>query len=266
MKTVVFSLDGKKSREIDLPRAFETAYHPELIKRAVLSIESAQKQPQGATARAGRDNTARYRGARALPAHERTINVGRARLPRSSEKRTRSQGRVMGIARVRGGPKAHPIKPEKILLERINRKEKHAALLSAIATSANRALVEKRHVLEKIETLPVVVTDDFEKLTKTSDVLGVMEKLGLSADVINAKAKRRGRTGKSKRRGRAHKEKKSILIVTSVRAPLYKAARNLSGVDVCPVRDLNAKLFAPGAVAGRLSVWTEGALKQLGAS
>jgi large subunit ribosomal protein L4e len=63
-------------------------------------------------------------------------------------------------------------------------------------------------------------------------------------------------------RGRRYKQRKSILIVTAD-APL-RAAGNLAGVDVVTVDQLNCELLAPGTHAGRLTVWTEGALLKLG--
>jgi large subunit ribosomal protein L4e len=62
-------------------------------------------------------------------------------------------------------------------------------------------------------------------------------------------------------RGRRYKQRKSVLIVTS-ETPL-RAAVNLAGVDAVAVGQLNAELLAPGTQAGRLTVWTAGALKKL---
>jgi len=112
MKASVLSLEGKKVKEISLSRAFEAEVDSGLIKRAVLSMQSMAVQPQGTKPRAGRDNTARYIGRRSLPASQRGINVGRARLPRLNNRRGRSAGRVAGIPRAVGGPRAHPPKAE----------------------------------------------------------------------------------------------------------------------------------------------------------
>jgi large subunit ribosomal protein L4e len=51
------------------------------------------------------------------------------------------------------------------------------------------------------------------------------------------------------------------LIVTA--APGFVAGANLAGVDVVPVISLNANVLAPGTHAGRLTVWTETAVKKL---
>ena len=51
-------------------------------------------------------------------------------------------------------------------------------------------------------------------------------------------------------RGRRFKQRKSLLIVTADQ-PL-RAARNLAGVDVVTVDQLNVEHLAPGMLAGRL--------------
>jgi len=264
MKADVFSLEGKKTREIELPVVFETELNPELIKRAVLSIQSARKQPKGNNPKAGRQNTARYRGWRHLPRHERTINVGHARLPRLNNRRGLLFGRVAKVPQAVGGARAHPPKAEKKTKEEINKKEKKKALQSAIAASALKELVGKRHVLEEKISLPVIVEDTFEDIKRTKEILKILGALKLSADIKNAKSKRRKKAGKGKKRGRKYKQKKSILIVTKENKGVYKAARNISGVDVCTVKNLNAELLAPGCLPGRLALWTESAVRALG--
>ncbi|MCX6798944.1 MAG: 50S ribosomal protein L4 [Candidatus Diapherotrites archaeon] len=264
MRADVFSIEGKKLHEVELPTQFSADVDRGLIKRAVLSIQSAAIQPKGAFAWAGRLNTARYRGRRDLPGDDRSINVGRSRLPRLRNRGGRLRGKVARVPQAVGGPQAHPLKAEKTIIEEINKKEKRAATASAIAASAKRELVVARHVLAKDAKLPVIVEDKIEAIGKTKQLVGVLSALGLAADIDNAKGKRRRRAGKGKKRGRIFKQKKSILIVTRENAAVFKAGRNLSGVDVCVVRNLNAALLAPGTVPGRLVLWSEGAIKALG--
>ncbi len=263
MKANVLSIEGKKLKEINLPKAFDADVDKGLIKRAVLSIQSMAVQPKGNKPRAGRDNTAKYRGRRSLPTQERGINVGRARLPRLRNRRGRLYGRVAGIPRAVGGPKAHPPKAEADKKEKINKKEKKAALLSAIAATAKTKLVSGRHVLSEKTSLPLVVENRFEGIEKTRELNDVLKALSVFPDVVNAKEKTRRRAGKGKMRNRKKKQKKSILIVTAKNAAVFKAARNLPGVEVCAARNLNAELLAPGCLPGRLTLWSESAIKAL---
>ncbi|MFB6262252.1 MAG: 50S ribosomal protein L4, partial [Bradymonadaceae bacterium] len=46
---------------------------------------------------------------------------------------------------------------------------------------------------------------------------------------------------------------------------IERAARNIPGVDVAPVEELNAELLAPGTEPGRLVIWSENAVEKLGA-
>ncbi len=54
------------------------------------------------------------------------------------------------------------------------------------------------------------------------------------------------------------------LIVVAENKGITKAAGNLPGVDVITVSNLNAEVLAPGTHPGRLTVWTTGALEQVG--
>ncbi len=263
MKTTVVSLEGKKLHVISLPDAFDADVDRGLIKRAVLSAQSKAIQPKGTKPRAGRDNTAKYRGRRSLPTSERGINVGRARLPRLRNRRGRLSGRVARVPQAVGGPKAHPPKAAAKKKEKINKKEKKAALLSAIAATGKAQLVASRHVLDKKISLPVVVEEKLEQISKTKELQNVLRNLNLLPDLLNARKKTRRRAGKGKKRGRKKKQKKSILIVTGKNAAVFKAARNLPGVDVCVATNLNTELLAPGCLPGRLTLWSDPAIKAL---
>jgi large subunit ribosomal protein L4e len=103
--------------------------------------------------------------------------------------------------------------------------------------------------------------DRFEGLTRTSDVIAALSAVGIYADVERAKGSRKVRAGRGTMRGRRYKQRKSVLIVTGTE-PL-RAARNLAGVDAVAVNQLNTELLAPGTQAGRLTVWTESAIRRL---
>ena len=64
-------------------------------------------------------------------------------------------------------------------------------------------------------------------------------------------------------RGRRYKTRKGLLIVVDENCALAKTARNIPGIDVVPVRAVNAELLAPGTMPGRVTLWTEKALDVL---
>ena len=264
MKADVFSVEGKKLHEMELPGQFSAQYNEGLIRRAVLAIQSAGVQQKAPYVLAGRHNTSVYVGARGKPAMYRGINVEKARKPRLKNRRFLISGQGAGIPAVVGGPKAHPPKIEKVWEEKINAKEKKAATESAIAATGNIALVKARgHLVPEGAKLPFVVEQKFEDISRTKDVVAVLEKLGLFADVEKVKSKRKIRAGKGKKRGRVHKVGKSVLIIAADTSKIFRAERNISGVEVAEAKGLNADILAPGATAGRLALWTEGAIKAL---
>ena len=262
MKVNIYDINGKVVAEEELPKVFSTEYHPNLIRRAVIAIETAKLQPKGPNKKAGRDYSAETRMLRSLPFMDRTINTSRARLPRLKNERHLLQGNVALVPQAVKGTRAHPPKPEKILEERIKKKEKKKATFSALAATANKELVRQRgHKFDESLTLPIVVEDSIESLKKTKEVVEMLKKLKIYDDVEKAKEKKKIRAGKGKMRGRKYKRRKSILFICSKKCDLVKAARNLEGVDIITVNDLNAKVLAPGGVAGRLAVISKPALE-----
>ena len=264
MKAHILSLEGKKLSDIELPQQFSSEVDDALIKRAVQAIQSASVQTKYPYVYAGRYNTAIYIGSRHKPAQYRSINTETARKPRLKNRRGLSSGNVASIPGVVKGPRAHPPKEDKLWAEKINQKEKQKATSSAIAATADIEIVKKRgHLVPANMSFPVIVESKFEGISKTIEVKKALATLGLWGDVVKAKSKRQIRAGKGKKRGRKYKQRKSILIVAANSEKIFRAARNIAGVDVVNAKNLNADILAPGAVAGRLTVWTEGAIKAL---
>lgn len=261
MKAKIIDLTGKQAKQVDLPRQFDEEYRPDVISRACLSERSFKFQPKGAFPWAGMQTSAEYYGRR--HAWRQTINTGRSRLPREKIPGGRS-GRVRIVPHSVKGRRAHPPKPWKTLVERINIKEKNLAIRSAIAATGNRSLVVLRgHKLsEKIE-MPIVLDKTFETIKKTLEVKKIFETLGLSEDLQRAREGRRMRSGRSRLRRGGYRTPKSTLIVIGEDKGVWKASRNLPGVEVINVEDLSPENLAPGGVAGRITVWTEGALEKL---
>ena len=162
-----------------------------------------------------------------------------------------------------GGHQAFPPRSEKVIVKRINKKEKRFAIRSGIAATAVKELVEHRnHKIAEVKHLPIVIDDDVESLTKTKEVEELFQSLGIWADVERADRKKT-RAGKGKMRGRRKKIGKGPLIVVSQDNGISKASGNLPGVDIADVHSLNAELLAPGAHPGRLVVWGRSAFEKL---
>jgi large subunit ribosomal protein L4e len=248
MKIPVLNLKNEKIDEVEIPKVFETPVRHDVIKRAVLALQSTRFQPQGRDPMAGKRTTAESMG----------TGRGIARVPRLKSGRRAA----FGVSTV-GGHQAFPPRSEKVIVKRINKKEKRLAIKSGIAATAVKELVEHRsHKVADVKQLPIVVEDDVESLTKTKEVAELLQSLGIWADVERADRKKT-RAGKGKMRGRRKKTGKGPLIIVSEDKGITKAGRNLPGVDIAEVHSLNAELLAPGAHPGRLVVWGRSAFEKL---
>ncbi|MGB7970240.1 MAG: 50S ribosomal protein L4 [Methanobacterium sp.] len=254
-KIKVYSLEGEVVEEIELPEIFMEVFRPDLIKRAVISSQTARIQAWGTDPKAGKRTTAKSFGS----------GRGAAMVPRVKGSRHPAGSKAAFIPQATGGRKAHPPKTERIIHEKINRKERRLAIRSAVAATANREMVENRgHKIANIDQIPFVVGDELEAIKRTKDTREIFEKLGLMDDVTRAKTGRTIRAGRGTMRGRKYKTPKGPLVVVGEDKGISLGARNHAGVDVVVVNNLNAELLAPGTHPGRLTIYTKSAVEKLG--
>ncbi|MFB6125458.1 MAG: 50S ribosomal protein L4 [Halanaeroarchaeum sp.] len=247
MQATVRDLDGDDAGSVELPAAFETPHRPDLVRRAVLAAQANRKQDHGADEFAGMRTPAESPGSGRGMAHVPRVNGRAARVPQAV-----------------GGRRAHPPKVEKDRTLTVNTKERKAAVSSAIAATADADLVAERgHRFDEDLELPLVVSDDFEDLVKTKEVVSFLEAIGAYEDVERADDGRSVRAGQGKLRGRKYRTPSSLCIVTSSETGPSKAARNLPGVTVATGAAVSAEDLAPGGEPGRLTVWTESALAEV---
>jgi large subunit ribosomal protein L4e len=245
MKAQVKTIEGGVAHDIELPALFREEYRPDLIKKAVLALQSTRRQPHGTYPYAGICSSAVGWGS----------GRGASHVPR-----IRNGSRAAKVPQAKGGREAHPPVVAKVLVKAINIKEKQKAFRSAVAASVREDLVRGRgHIFDG--SVPVVLEDKFESLDRTRDVVSALSAAGVYQDIERAKESRKVRAGRGKMRGRRYKQRKSLLIVTAAK-PL-RSARNLAGVDVVTIDQLNVEHLAPGMQAGRLTIWTESALSRL---
>jgi len=249
VKVNVYGIDGSSAEKIDLPEVFNTPYRPDIIRKSFSVLHSNKRQPYGADPFAGTKHATASVGK----------GRGQSRVPRLT------QGRRAALAPcVVGGRRAHPPKAERNWKEKINKKEKLLAKNSAIAATKDKEIVTKRgHQFDDKITLPVIVEDKFENIKKTKDVIDALDKIGVYDDVLRATNGKHVRAGKGKIRGRKYKTPKSILIV-SKKDEIQKSSSNLTGVDVVKPEQINIEHLAPGGNAGRLTIITKSALKEIG--
>jgi large subunit ribosomal protein L4e len=261
MEIKVLDLQSKEKGKIKLPDQFDEDVRLDLIQRAFLAIRSHNRTAYGAHPEAGKRASAvisrrrhDYRGA---------YGIGISRVPRKimSRRGTRMNWQGAFAPGTAGGRRAHPPTAEKIWWEKINKKERRKAIRSAISATLNRDLVAQRG--HKISSnYPFVIEPGFEELDKTKKVKDVLISLGLKDELMRCEVKK-VRPGKGKMRGRKYKKKKGLLIVVGKDSKLCRAAKNIPGVDVSTVKDVNVELLAPGGVPGRITLWSKNAIERL---
>jgi len=250
VSTKIFDLEGKVVGKLRVPTVFKTSIRLDLIKRAVVAIQSNRFQPQGRDPLAGKRRSVESLGA----------GHGIARVPRL---KAGGQRAVFAVGTV-GGRSAHPPAAGKKIVKEIPKKEKRLALRSALAATASKEMVVSRgHIADEVRDLPLVVVDEIEGLKKTNEVEKALLKLGVWPDVYRVKESIKERAGKGKRRGRRMKRAVGPLLVIAENRGVAQAARNLPGVDVASVNNLNAELLAPGTHPGRLTIWSRSAFEKL---
>jgi len=247
----VYTWQGGDAGQVVLPDVFRVPVRRDLIRRVYLSEFTASLQPKGRDPMAGKRTSARSLGA----------HHGVSRVPR-----IRNSMRAALVNMTRGGRLAHPPRVEKVIHERVNKKERILGTMSALAATSIPDMVRARGHRFETQFLPVVVESAvLDRVTTTKQALELLDKLGLLPDIVRARERTRQRSGKGKRRGRRLKKPKSILFVLDDHdAPFARAVKGLPGVDVVEPDKLNILVLAPGAEPGRLMFITDTALKALG--
>ncbi|MBD3249674.1 50S ribosomal protein L4 [Candidatus Woesearchaeota archaeon] len=261
MKLKIISSENKEAGEQTLPKQFQEEVRPDIIKKDVLAIQLSRRQPYGADPEAGERASAdlskrrrKYRG---------SYGPGRSRTPRKVMTKRGTQFNFVGAfaPNTVGGRRAHPPKAEKIIEKKINKKERNKAVRSAMASTLKKELVaERRHKVP--DNYPFILEKSYEDISKAKDAKQALIKLGLEKELERA-SKKKIRAGKGKARGRKYRKKKGPLIIVSSDCKLMKSAKNIPGVEIVSVEKLNSELLAPGAVPGRLALFTKPAVEKL---
>ena len=255
-KATAYTTTGTKDGEVELPLVFSTPFRRELIHKAFTNLNSHKFQPQGRHPTAGQDVVA--------DSNDPPTGQGVSRVARMRGGGGGRQGQGGEVASTRGGRQAHPPIVEKVIYKKLNKKENKLALCSAIAATASKDLVASRgHKIDGIESFPIIISDDIEKVSKASEITKVLDSLNLSQDIKRLQS-RKPRTGKSSLRGRSKKVGKSVLFVTKEASNLSKAIGALPGVEARSVKELSVLDLAPGSDPIRLTVYSKSAIEEIG--
>lgn len=251
MKATVYSIDGKKSGEIVLPKFFEGEIREDIVQK----FFEADKfiQPYASFVEAGKRQSAS--GTISHKRHDWKGHYGRgiSRIPRKTMWRRGTQFFWVGanIPGTRGGRRAHP--PKGIGKEkRLNRREIRLAFNSAFASTAREEFLKKRYSsLNELNECPIVIERIPEK---TKELIEMIKKV-FGENSKYALKKKTVRAGKGKLRGRKYKSNAGALFVVS-----GEEFREKKGFEIIPVGEVSISELYP---LGRLTVYTRKAIEEL---
>ena len=157
-KVQILRVSGGKSTEINLPAQFSEPVREDLIRRAVSSLRMSRRQPYGADPIAGKRQG--YHTPKRRKRFKTTYGKGISRIRRKHLWARGGQFYWIGafVASATGGRKAFAPRSGKVLIEKINRKERRKAIRSAMAASNI-----------------VVMDDKLESVKKTSEMFNAFK-------------------------------------------------------------------------------------------
>jgi len=100
------------------------------------------------------------------------------------------------------------------------------------------------------------VSNEVEKLSKASDAKRFLTSIGVWDDILRVRKSKRIKAG-----ARIHAV--GPLVVVGEDKNARKALRNFEGLEIVRAADLSVEALAPGTHPGRLTIWTESAIKIL---
>lgn len=261
MKIKIKDSTNKESGSYDLPTQFNEDLRKDLIKKVVVAIESNMRAPYGSDPKAGQKHSAEL--SRRRRKYRGSYGFGISRVPRKILSRQGTRFNWVGAQApgTVGGRKAHAPKAEKIWDQKINKKENRKAIRSALSATVNKETVLTRGHLVPSD-YPFALDTSFETLEKTKDVMTALNKIGFDKELKRAAIKK-VRAGVGTRRNRKYKKRKGPLLVVSGQCKLLSTGKNLPGVEVVSVNNINTLLLAPGTIPGRAVLFTVAALDKI---
>jgi len=263
MKASILSLEGKKVGELEIDIPEQRFIKEEVIRKAVLAEQSLSYQPKGSFRWAGLQTSAAYFGKK--DSNRSMKNRGISRLPREILPLGK-WGKVRRVPFSVKGRRAHPPRVDKVIIEKINNREKKVAFRNAILASFKPEYVKARgHIIPEKIMLPLIVENKMQEMAKAKEIVALAEKLNLFKDLERAEKGRKKRSSaRGGRRRGGYRTPKSILFIIDEDKGIKKACENIPGVECAAINELKVEQLAPGTHAGRLAVWAEAAARKIG--
>lgn len=253
----VFNHKNEKAvaSEIALPHVFSAPLRHDIVTFVHDNLSCNTRQAHGINFFAGMKTSSLSWG------------TGRAvaRVPRMRGSGTNRSGQGANGNMCRAGRMAHPLRVWRRWHRKVNLKQRRHALAAAIAATAVAPLVLARgHRVMNIPQLPLIFSDEINTIAKAKEAVQIFKRFRVAEDILRVRNTKKVRAGIGKIRNRRFKNRRGPLVIGDDKsASLFRAIRNLPGVDFLNVHRLNIRHLAPGGHLGRFCIWTESAIKAL---
>ena len=260
MKAKILEINGKEKGKIELPNIFSAEVREDIVEK-VLEAKK-QKQPYGPSVVAGKQHAAKGKIVHRRKVWRSGYGRGISRVPRKifSQRGSNFNWEAAEVPQARGGMRAHPPKPASMInVKKINKKERKIAFESAVSATIDKRRLEKKYErIEKIEKGILFIFESKIVSLKTKELVENLRKV-LGENLFEIALKKKSmRSGKGKLRGRKYKSNAGLLFVIGEKEKLK------TGIfDIVDVKKLGVNDLAKGGL-GRLTIWTENAIKELG--
>ncbi|MEK6933378.1 MAG: 50S ribosomal protein L4 [Nanoarchaeota archaeon] len=255
MKTEIYSAEGEKKSEIQLPSLFSSVIRDDIASKYFEAEKFDIRQPYSSYEEAGKRHSASGKVRHARHKWQGHYGKGISRTPRKTMSRRGTQFFWIGaeVSQTRGGRMAHP--PKGIYAKRkINLKEKIIAFNSAFAATFDESFVKKRYLTFQ-DNNKTITSKVIESLPQKSKILSLTLK-NIFGDQLDLLFKNKTiRAGKGKRRGRKYKSNAGLLIIKSKDEKV-----KFSGIEVKSLSDINMTDLYP---LGRLTLYTKKAIEEM---
>lgn len=252
----VYDIEGdcKVTSSVTMPAVFTAPIRHDVVHYVHSLMAKNNRQAYAVTRRAGM----------MTPAVSWGTGRAVARIPRVPGGGTSRSGQGAFGNMCRGGRMFAPTKIWRKWHKKISTNQRRYAVTSALSASAIPALVMARgHKIDNVPEFPLVLSDSLNQVKTTKDAKKALENVGAYDDVQKSADSRQIRAGSGKQRNRRYVQRRGPLVVYDVTEGLDKAFRNLPGVELALVDNLNLLDLAPGGHIGRFCIWTKGAFEKL---
>jgi len=255
MKAKIIDKAGKAGKDIELPTSFSKKIRTDILAKVFEAQKKSEMQAYGAMKGAG----AGY-SASGILKHKRhdwksAYNKGISRIPRKIMSRNGASFNWIGatVSSTRGGRRPHAPRAEKNPFSKINKNELKIAFASALSGTVDGASIQKKYPGAESG----FVFDGAILELKTKEFFTILKSLFGKNESKILKVKK-VRAGIGKMRGRKYKVSSGLLFVI---ASDEKMSRK--GIEVVSVPSLRISDLSPNGEPGRLTCYTEKAIKEL---